>query len=199
MSAVLIVNSAITLLRKIGGEMPLQRHLMIDCSRRSCSSRCRTVPSITMSPIWVTTPPDHRRIDDDLDLDLFAGRLAQAPRRGAGVWSSVRLTADRASATALFDERAIFSTSAPMIAGRSRARPVPTTIEIDATGSSVEALPFRRSSTICWRRVAGDVRVGQRVAQLVGALEDPGEPEQLVFDFVEATLGRGDARRGASA
>ena len=41
-----------------------------------------------------------------------------------------------------------------MMAGRSRARPVPTTIEINATVVG-EALPLRRSSTICWRRVAG--------------------------------------------
>ena len=36
-----------------------------------------------------------------------------------------------------------------------------------------------------------DVRIGERVAQLVGRLERPGEPEQLVLDLADDSLGEG--------
>ena len=55
-----------------------------------------------------------------------------------------------------------------MIAGRSRPRPSPTTIETSCTVVGV-ALPPSRSSTIAWRRAAGTMLVGERVAQLVAA------------------------------
>ena len=81
-----------------------------------------------------------------------------------------------------------------MIAGRSRARPVPTTIETSAVVTCVALRPSR-SSTICWRRLAGMCGSVERVAQLVGALEDAGEAEQLVLDLVERALGLRDVEQ----
>ena len=78
-----------------------------------------------------------------------------------------------------------------MIAGRSRPRPEPTTIEI----SCVVVRGGLAAEQVLDDRLAlggRDLLVGERVAQLVAALVAAGEAEQLVLDLVERALGAGD-------
>ena len=56
---------------------------------------------MTVSPTVGDEAAEDGGVDDDLDLDLLAGGLARAPRRGGACWSSVeRRSAERTSATA---------------------------------------------------------------------------------------------------
>ena len=74
--------------------------------------------------------------------------------------------------------------------GRCRRR---TTTSVRADGMGVPAEQVLDDLLAPGRR---QVRVGQRVAQLVAALEGAGEAEQLVLDDPEAALGPGDVEHG---
>src|SRR5690606_15464071 len=110
------------------------------------STRVRTLPSMTVSPTVATIPPRTDGSTITLRLTCLPVALASAALRRV-CWSSVSGTALRTSASSScleFDARA---TSLLMIAGRSRPRPDPTTIETSCVVVLV-ALPPSRSSTI---------------------------------------------------
>ena len=136
---------------------------------------------------------EHRRVDDDLDLDLLAGGLAQRLARAARRCSSSSGTAVRTSATSccalgrreldepVDDRRQV---AGPADADHDERAPTPGRGERLAA----RAAPRRPRSA----RSAGSVRVGERHAQLVVALEDAGEAEELVLDLAEVALGPRD-------
>ena len=188
MSAVLMVSSAIFVGSFVVGACGSERGLEL---LRGGSS---TEPSITVSPTWATRPPS--TVGSMITFSsTFLPVLASRAAARRCFWSSVRSTAERTSATSLLPSAALSFTSSSMIAGRSRERPVPTTIDTSAVvvGS---ARPPRRSSTICWRRLTGSGGVGEGRAQVVVALEQAGEAEQLVLDLGQAALGARDREQG---
>ena len=153
------------------------------------------MPSMTVSPIWATMPPSTVGSTMTLTSTALAGGLAPGrPRAGRP------LVVGRARSP---------SAPRPPSAGRAGARPARRSgrrwpagrgpgrrrrpSRSSATVTSV-ALPASRSSTICWRRAAGRCGSVSAVAQLVGALEHPGEAEQLVVDLVEVLLVGRDRR-----
>ena len=109
---------------------------------------------MTVSPIWVTMPPEHGRVDDHLDVDALAGAPPSAAARRA-FWSSVSSTAERTSATSrrfsLAGHRPRTDRRSPADRGPGPRRPPAR------PGRWSRRLAFRpsRSSTICWRRAAG--------------------------------------------
>ena len=94
-----------------------------------------------------------RRVDDDLHLDLLPDGLAERRRQPANLIVGERV-ADRTSAKAFCLAAAARSTSRSMMAGRSWARPAPTTSDTSAVVVG-EARPPRRSSTMACRFAAG--------------------------------------------
>ena len=142
---------------------------------------------------------EHGRVDDDLQVDLLAGGVGERGGEARPAGPSVSGDRERTSATSRFFALDARATSLSMIAGRSRPRPEPTTIDTSCVVVGV-ALPPRRSSTMAWRAAGRDLLVGERVAQRVARLEAAGEAEQLVLDLVERALGAGDLeqRRGRS-
>ena len=82
-----------------------------------------------------------------------------------------------------------------MIAGRSRPRPEPTTIDTSCTvvgrGLAAEQVLDDRLALLGRQLLVGEGGA-QRVARLVRA----GEAEQLVLDLVEGALGAGDLEQG---
>ena len=75
---------------------------------------------------------EHRRVDDDLDLDLLAGRLARGPRPSRRRWSSVERDrrahlGDRRASAACGASSTNRSTIAGQVASPARARPRTTT------------------------------------------------------------------------
>ena len=147
---------------------------------------------MTVSPIWATRPPSTVGSTMTLTLDVLAGGLARGRRRGACCWSSVSATAERTSATSLSRSAALscdeLVDDRRQVARRGRCRP-PSTRAPTVVGDGLAAEQVLDDLLAAARR---DVRVGERGAQLVVALEDPGEAEQLVLDLVERALGRGD-------
>ena len=77
------------------------------------------------------------------------------------------------------------------MAGRSRMRPLAATIEttLTVTGS---ARPDEQVLDHLLAPADRNVRVGERVPQLVVAFDDPGEAEQLVLHLAELVLGPHD-------
>ena len=192
MSAAERVSSAMSL-RSFAMRAPGYRRLF------SWSRRVRTVPSMTVSPTVATRPPS----TDGSTITLRSTFLPVALARAA--LQAVLLVGGQRDGRAHLGDRERPWTRRPAatrrstIAGRSRPRPDPTTIEISCTVVGV-ALPPSRSSTIAWRLAARDQLVGERVAQLVVRLVRAGEAEQLVLDLVERALGAGDLeqRRGVA-
>src|SRR5690606_31188110 len=119
----------------------------------SCSTRVRTLPSMTVSPTVATMPPTTDGSTITLRLTCLPVALASAAWRRV-CWSSVSATAVRTSASSSCLALDALATSLLMIAGRSRPRPEPTTIETSCVVVPV-ALPPSRSSTIAWRLAAG--------------------------------------------
>src|SRR5690606_23590290 len=144
-----------------GGRRPLvgagagvvARRRVAQKTSRSCWRRWRTEPSMTVSPTWATTPP----MTDGSTMTLTSTSLPVALASAAASrvrWSSVRSMAERTSATSLSPAWALMATNASMMRPRSRARPVPTTIDTRAVVVSV-ALPDSTSATISLRPSAG--------------------------------------------
>ena len=71
-----------------------------------------------------------------------------------------------------------------MIAGRSRARPAPTT-KLTSDGRDARRLAAQQLLDDPLAAHRRDGFVDEDVAQLVAALERAGEAEQLVLDLVE--------------
>ena len=84
-----------------------------------------------------------------------------------------------------------------MIVGRSRARPVPTTIDTRATVVG-DALPAQQVLHDLLAPGCGMAGVGERLPQLVVALQGLREAEQLVLDLAEGALGRATAKRASA-
>ena len=133
---------------------------------------------------------EHRRVDDDLDLDVLARGPAQGLGQAASAGRRRAATAERTSATTrLLEAARPLARGGRRWPGSSRARPAATTTTTSAAVTA--ARPGRRAGPRRppRRRAAGTRGVGQDRAQLVGALEGPGEAEQLVLDRVELALG----------
>ena len=154
------------------------------------------MPSMTVSPTVATRPPSTDGIDDHLEVDVLAGRVGERRLQAVLLVGRERRRPMRTSATSRFLALAARWTRRSMIAGRSRLRPEPTTIETSWVVVGV-ALPPSRSSTIDWRLPAGICSsvsaLRSSLARLVGA----GEAEQLVLDLVERALGPGDLEQAA--
>ena len=124
----------------------------------------------------------HRRVDDDLHLDVLAGGLRQ--RVGEPLPLRRRRAAPRNAPRRRSCSRlcAASSTNRSTIAGRSWPRPAPT-MNVD------ERLRRSASAWLLEQLVDDRWRAGRRAcpgwtrvdAQLVVALDDPGEAEELVL------------------
>ena len=160
----------------------------------SWSSRVRTEPSMTVSPDLGDDAAQHRRVDDDLDLDLLAGGVAQ------------RLGQPRPLVVGRADGRAHLG---DLLVGLGRAHLHELADDGGQVAGAARAHHHRDQGDGGGRRLAAqqvlhdllapagrDGRVGERVAQLVGPLQGLREAEQLVLDLAEGALGPGDPEQG---
>ena len=156
----------------------------------SCSSRVRTVPSMTVSPTVATRPPSTLGSTTTFRLTLLAGGVGERRRADGPAGRAVSATALRTSATLRSLRRRGALHERSMIAGRSRARPrrPPSTRAATSSASPCRRADPRRSPAARGR----DQLVGERVAQLARWSRRAGEAEQLVLDLVERSLGAGD-------
>ena len=146
---------------------------------------------MTVSPIWVTMPPSTvGSTTTTMSTSLPVAALSDAARRV--FWSSVSSTAERTSAMWRSPLDAVSSSSRSTMAGQL-ADPAVADDQRDERDGGV-ATPCRRAGPrrSAVRRAAGQVRVAEGVAQLVVALDDAGEAEQLVLHLVDVALGRDD-------
>ena len=130
------------------------------------------------------------RVDDDLDLDLLAGGLAEGSARRV-FWSSVRAMAERTSATSLLASAARHGdqlvddgrqVAGPAVADHQRTR------YRGRLGLAVEQVD---DDLLAHGRRAGAGRRGLSRSSSLPS-QHLGDPEQLVLDLAEVALGPGD-------
>src|SRR3954452_10975374 len=134
-------------------------------------------------------------IDDDLEVDLFAGGIGQrsgqasllvrGQRNRRSDFGNLEVLGRRGPGDQLVDDR------------RQVPRPSGADHHRDQLRRGGRDLAAEQILDDRLTPAGRDLFVGQRVAQIVAALVAAGEAEQLVFDLVDRALGTGDLEQAA--
>ena len=163
-------------------------------SRRACSSRSATVPSMTSSPSSTRTPPSTvgstiSWITIERPTCLLSAGLQAIPLLGAQRPGDP----DRRDHPVLLIGR---ERDEAFDRVARRCAHEPRTARLASTTVASVARPSSRSPTSACRLASGTDAVADRLAQLRVGLDHPGEPEQLVLGVLQRPVVVGLDQRG---